>query len=72
MTLLYSHVPYGIFCPMPPQVLVDIVVLPSGHGSSVTDFCCWDAHEAQLRCPDYVSGDIGGLSARSTLKPKFY
>jgi len=52
------------FYPMPPYVLVDFVVLPSGHGRSVTDFCGWDAHEAQLRCPDDVSGDVGGCSAR--------
>jgi len=26
----------------------------------------------QLRCPDDVSGDIGGCSARRALKPKFY
>ena len=26
------------FSPMPPHVLVDLVVLPPGHGSSVTDF----------------------------------
>ena len=56
---------------MPPNVLVDFVVLPPGHGSSVTDRG-WDAHEAQLRCPDDVSGDIGGCSARRALKPKFY
>jgi len=58
--------------PMPPHVLVDFVVLPPGHGRSVTDFWCWDAHLAQLRCPDDVSGDIGGCSARRALKPKFY
>jgi len=29
-------------------------------------------HEAQLRCPDDVSGDIGGCSARRAFKPKFY
>jgi len=42
------HVLVDFFCPMPPHVLVDLVVLPPGHGSSVTD--CWgcDAHEAQL------------------------
>ena len=34
------------------------VVLPPGHGRSVTDFWSWDAHEAQLRCPDDVSGDM--------------
>ena len=38
-----------ITCP-----LVDFVVLPPGHGRSVTDFSGWDAHEAQLRCPDGV------------------
>jgi len=48
------------------------VVLPPGHGRSVTDFWGWDAHEAQLRCPDDVSGDIGGCSARRALKTKFY
>ena len=57
---------------MPPHVLVDFVVLPPGHGRSVIDFWGWDAHEAQLRCPDDVSGDIGGCSARRALKPKFY
>jgi len=51
---------------------VDFVVLPPGHGSSVADFWGWDAHEAQLRCPDDVSGDIGGWSARRALKSKFY
>ena len=55
-----------------PHVLVDFVVLPPGYGSSVTDFWGWDAHKAQLRCPDDVSGDIGGWSARRALKPKFY
>jgi len=45
-----------------PHVLVDFIVLPPGHGSSVTDFWGWDAHEAQLRCPDDVRA----------LKPKFY
>jgi hypothetical protein len=58
-----------IFYPMPPNALMDFVVFPSGHGSSVTDFWGWDAHEAQLRCPDDVSGDIGGGSARRALKP---
>jgi len=61
-----------IFYPMPPHVLVDFVVLPPGHGKSVTDFWGWDAHEAQLRCPDDVSGDIGGCSAWRALKPNFY
>ena len=33
---------------------VDFVVLPPGYSRSVTDFWGWDAHEAQLRCPDGV------------------
>ena len=37
-----------------PMSFVDFVVLPPGHGRSVTDFWGWDAHEAQLRCPDGV------------------
>jgi len=60
------------FCPMPPHVLVDFVVFPPGHGRSVTDCWGWDAHETQLRCPDDVSGAIGGCSARRALKSKFY
>ena len=31
-----------------------------------------DAHEAQLRCPDDVCGDIGGCSARGAFTPKFF
>jgi len=62
----------NFFCPMPPHVLVDFVVLPPGHGRSVTDFWGWDAHEAQLRCPDDASGYIGGCNARRALKPTFY
>jgi hypothetical protein len=34
---------------MPPHVLIDFVVFPPGHGSSVTDFWGWDAHEAHLQ-----------------------
>ena len=37
---------------------VDFVVLPPGHGKSVTGFWGWDAHEAQLRCPDGVWVEI--------------
>jgi len=58
--------------PMPPHVLVDFVVFPPRHGRSVTDFWSWDVHETRLRCPDDVSGDIGGCSARWALKHKFY
>jgi hypothetical protein len=38
--------------------LMDFVVSPPGCGWSVTDFWGWDAHEAQLLCPDEVDGDI--------------
>ena len=31
---------------------------PPGFGDSVADFWGWDAHEARLRCPDDVSGNI--------------
>ena len=31
---------------------------PPGCGDSVAHFWCWDAHEARLRCPDDVSGDM--------------
>ena len=46
---------------------VDFVVLPPEHGRNVTDVWGWDAHEAQLGCPDGVSGDRGGCSARRGL-----
>ena len=60
------------FNPMPHMSFTDFVVFPPGHGRSVTDFWGWDAHEARLRCPGDVSGDIGGCSARRALKPNFY
>ena len=56
---------------------VDFVVLPPGHGRSVTD--CWvsDAHEAQLRCPDdmrvVIEEDVvpgGALNLNSTNLPR--
>ena len=31
---------------------------PPGCGDSAADFRGWDAHEARLRCPDDVSGDM--------------
>jgi hypothetical protein len=34
---------------------------------SVTDFSSWDAHEARLRRPDDVSGDIWRWNARGVL-----
>jgi hypothetical protein len=52
--------------------LMDFVVSPLGCGRSVTDFCGWDAHRAQLRCRDEVDGDIWIWSAGRELKSKFY
>ena len=60
------------FNPMPHMYFTDFVVFPPEYGRSVTDFWGWDAHEARLRCPDVVSGDIGGCSIKRALKPKFY
>jgi hypothetical protein len=34
--------------------VMDFVVPPPGCDRNVTDFWGWDAHEAQLRCPDEV------------------
>jgi len=47
LVYIYNNGPKYFFGPMPPSVLLDFVVLPAGHGRSVTD-----AHEALLRCPD--------------------
>jgi hypothetical protein len=55
--LLLSNSWY-IFFLIPPQVHTNFRVPPPGYGGSVTDFWGWDAHEAQLRCPDGVRGDI--------------
>ena len=56
---------------------VDFAVLPPGYGGSVTDFWGWDAHEAQLRCPDSVwvviEEDVvpgGALNLNSTNLPR--
>ena len=56
---------------------VDFVVLPPGHGRGVTDFWGWDAHEAQLRCPDgvwvLIEEDVvpgGALNLKSTNLPR--
>jgi hypothetical protein len=46
------------FLPMPPHVLMNFRGFPPGCGDSVADFCGWNAHEARLRCPDDVSGDM--------------
>jgi hypothetical protein len=49
--------------------LVDFVVSPPGCGRSVTDFWGWDAHEAQLRCPDEVDGDMWSTRRGLNLSP---
>ena len=65
----------------PPQCphmsFVDFVVLPPGHGRSVTDFWGWDAHEEQLGCPDgvwvVIEEDVvpgGALNLKSTNLPR--
>ena len=67
----------GLFPPqMPPHVLMNFRGFPPGCGDSVADFWGWDAHEARLRCPDDVSGDMqedeipgGALSLNSTNYP---
>ena len=43
---------------MPPPVRTNFVVFSPGCGDSVADFWGWGAHEARLRCPSDVSGDI--------------
>ena len=43
---------------MPPHVLTNFPGFPPGCGDSVAAFWGWDAHEARLRCPDDVSGDM--------------
>ena len=56
---------------------VDFMVLPPGHGRSLTDLCGWDAHEAQLRCPDgvwvVIEEDVvpgGALNLKSNNLPR--
>jgi hypothetical protein len=52
---------------MPPHIPYGLRGLPSRLWPSVTDFWGWDAHEAQLRCPDEVDGDIWIRSTRRGL-----
>ena len=79
---LLFYIPQRIYYYYPPtqchhMSFVDFVVLPPQHGRSVTDFWGWDAHEARLRCPDDVSGDMqedeipgGALNLNSTNLPR--
>jgi hypothetical protein len=46
---------------------MDFVVSPPSCGRSATDFWGWDAHEAQLHCPDEVYGDTWIWSIRRGL-----
>jgi hypothetical protein len=62
-TLLPFTIYIYIFPPPPtPQrhymSLEDFMVSPPSCGQSVTNFWGWDVHQAQLRCPDGVDGDI--------------
>jgi hypothetical protein len=67
---------YSFFCQCQHMSLMDFVVSPSSCGRSVTEFWGWDPHEAQLRCPDEVDGDIRiwstgrGLNLSSTKLPR--
>jgi hypothetical protein len=60
---------------MQPHVHIVFVVPPPGCGE-VTDFRSWNAHRAQLRCPDDVNDDMyehgvpeGALNLNSTGYP---
>jgi hypothetical protein len=48
----------NIFPQMPLHVPYGLRGLPSRLWPKRNDFSGWDAHEAQLRCPDEVDGDI--------------
>ena len=59
MRLLYTFASIILMSPpLPPHVLMNFRGFPPGCGDSVADFWGWDAHEARLRCPDVVSGDM--------------
>ena len=46
------------FTPMPPPVRTNFLVFPPGCDDSIADFWSWGAHEARLRCPNDVIGDM--------------
>jgi len=62
---------------MPPHVLVDFVVLPPGHGSSVTDFWGWEPMRLSYVVPmmwvmieeDVVPGEPLNLISTNLPKP---
>ena len=47
-----------IFPPHTTTRSYELSCFPPGCGDSVADFWVWDAHEARLRCPNDVSGDM--------------
>ena len=51
------HIKTTLFFP-PPHVLMNSRGFRPDCGDSVADFRGWDAHEARLRCPDDLSGDM--------------
>ena len=63
---VYFHREIIFFSPPPPPAIPPHVLMvvmnfrgfPPGCGNSVADFWGWDAHEARLRCPEDVSGDM--------------
>jgi len=57
-TYFFVYMENFFFPPMLPHVLMNFRGFPPGCGDSVADFWGWDAHEARLRCPDDVSGDM--------------
>jgi hypothetical protein len=56
--LLYRIKLLLISPPNAPTCPKALRVPPSGYGRTVTDFWSWDTHEALLRCPEEVDGDI--------------
>ena len=77
LTYRGNRVSFFFFFQCHHMSFVDFVVLPPGHGRSVTDFWGWDAHEAQLRCPNGVwvvtEDDVvpgGALNLNSTNVPR--
>ena len=73
---IYIYI-FFIFFPCHHMSFVDFVVLRPGHGRTVTDFWGWEAHEAQLRCPNgvwvVIEEDVvpgGALNLNSTNLPR--
>ena len=54
----YTYVLMFFSLPIQPHVLMNFRGFPPGFGDIVADVWGWDDHEARLRCPDDVSGDV--------------